>query len=217
MKKKTIPSEEHIQSQVFELLGKTLYVCNSMELKLRWMHKHAGGIWVGKTPKDLLNAVKKSVVQQQKDDKRSLGFVGSEMLDAIYMPRRNKDFKDAEKQELFVFKTDYKIEGKGRLRCAKLKFAKFIEARNYLVHYFARDFNLVNKESYEKAFETLQSKSEIIKETAKFFEADFNMMKSSLQKLSKKLIEYVDSAMGRCPGTSPGLAHGVPARKGSER
>ena len=166
------------------------------------MHKHAGGIWIGKTPKELLNAVKKSVEKQQKDDKRSLGFVGSEMLDAIYTSRSNKDFKDAEKQGLFVFKTDYKIEGKERLRRAKSKFAKFIEARNYLVHYFARDFNLANTESCEKAFETLQSKSEIIKETAKFFEDDFNMMKSSLQKLSKKLMEYADSASGCC-GVSP--------------
>lgn len=130
MKKETMPSEGRSQSQVFDFLGRLLYVCNSIELKLRWMHKHAGGIWVGKTSKELLNAVKKSVEQQQKDDKRSLGFVGAEMLDAIYTPRSNKDFKDAEKQGLFVFKTDYKIEGKGRLLRAKSKFAKFIDARN---------------------------------------------------------------------------------------
>jgi len=201
--------EKMAQSQVLELLGKLLYVCNSIELKLRWMHKHSGGFWVGKNPKDLLNVVKRSVEQKQKDDKRPLGPVGAEMLDSIYKPRCDKDIDDAEKRGLLVFKIDYKIEGEERLLHAKEKFTKFIDARNYLVHYFARDYDLTNAESCKKARENLQSKSAIIKDAADFFEDDFNMMMACLQGISEKLMKCIASATGCCGG--------VPARKGGEQ
>ena len=76
--------ENPTQAQVFELLGRVLYTCNVIELQLRWMHKHAGGIWTGKTPDGLLKSLKKAVEKQQKDDKRMLGLVGPELIDAIY-------------------------------------------------------------------------------------------------------------------------------------
>ena len=60
------------QSQVLELLGRSLYVCNVIELRLRWMHKHSGGIWTGKTPEELLKSINNAVEKQQKDDKRML-------------------------------------------------------------------------------------------------------------------------------------------------
>lgn len=174
-------SKNPIQSQVLELLGRSLYVCNVIELRLRWMHKHSGGIWTGKTPEELLKSINNAVEKQLKDDKRMLGLVGQEILDAIYTPRSDKDIEEAEKKSLFALKLDFKIQSKGHLRRAKTKFKKFMDARNYLVHYFARDFDLMNLESCKKALVELKTKCEIIKDAAKFFETDYNMMNSVLR------------------------------------
>lgn len=174
-------SKNPIQSQVLELLGRSLYVCNVIELRLRWMHKHSGGIWTGKTPEELLKSINNAVVKQLKDDKRMLGLVGQEILDAIYTPRSDKDIEEAEKKSLFALKLDFKIQSKGHLRRAKTKFKKFMDARNYLVHYFARDFDLMILESCKKALVELRTKCEIIKDAAKFFETDYNMMNSVLR------------------------------------
>ena len=174
-------SKNPIQSQVLELLGHSLYVCNVIELRLRWMHKHSGGIWTGKTPEELLKSINNAVEKQLKDDKRMLGLVGQEILDAIYTPRSDKDIEEAEKKSLFALKLDFKIQSKGHLRRAKTKFKKFMDARNYLVHYFARDFDLMNLESCKKALVELKTKCEIIKDAAKFFETDYNMMNSVLR------------------------------------
>ena len=169
-------SKNPIQSQVLELLGRSLYVCNVIELRLRWMHKHSGGIWTEKTPEELLKSINNAVEKQLKDDKRMLGLVGQEILDAIYTPRSDKDIEETEKKSLFALKLDFKIQSKGHLRRAKTKFKKFMEARNYLVHYFARDFDLMDLESCKKALVELKTKCEIIKDAAKFFETDYNMM-----------------------------------------
>ena len=199
----------HTQAQVLELLGRALYVCNVIELRLRWMHKHAGGIWTGKTPEELLKSIKDSVGKQQKDDKRMLGLVGPELIDAIYTPRCNKDLEAAEKESLFACKIDVKVQSKGRLRRAKAKFKKFIDTRNYLVHYFARDYNLATPESLQKAYADLKKKSEIIKEAADFFETDYNMMNTTLQAHSEDILKQLKSEMG--------ALRGAPARKGSEQ
>ncbi len=58
-------SRTYTQSQVFDLLGRALYECNVIELRLRWMHKHCGGIWTGKTPQELLESVKKAIEKQK--------------------------------------------------------------------------------------------------------------------------------------------------------
>ena len=179
--------EDPTQAQVFELLGRALFACNVIELQLRWMRKHAGGIWMGETPEELLKSVKKAVEKQQKDDKRMLGLVGPELIDAIYTPRCNKDLEAAEKQNLFVCKMDLKLGRKGRCRRAKAKFAKFIEVRNYLVHYFARDYNLVESESCRKAYGDLKKKCEIIKDAAEFFNEDYNAMRQTIQEFLEKL------------------------------
>ena len=179
--------ENPTQAQVLELLGRALYTCNVIELQLRWMHKRAGGIWTGKTPEELLKSIKKAVEKQQKDDKRPLGPIGLDLIDAIYTPRNNKDFKTAKKQQLGVLKIDYKIQCEGRLLQATEKFTKFIETRNYIVHYFARDYNLAEPESCRKAYHDLKKKCEIIKDAAEFFNDDYNLMKRTLQKLKKKL------------------------------
>ena len=179
--------EDPTQAQVFELLGRALFACNVIELQLRWMRKHAGGIWMGETPEELLKSVKKTVEKQQKDDKRMLGLVGPELIDAIYTPRCNKDLEAAEKQNLFVCKMDLKLDRKGRCRRAKAKFAKFIEVRNYLVHYFARDYNLVEPESCRKAYGDLKKKCEIIKDAAEFFNEDYNAMRQTIQEFLEKL------------------------------
>lgn len=151
MPKNTLKNSVSTQSQIFELLGRTLYVCNLIELRLRWMHQHRGGLWTGKTPEELLDKLKKVVEKQQKGDKTSLGPIGQEMLDAIYTPRCDKDLEKAEEKNLFAFKLDYKIQSKGRSHRAKTKFKKFIETRNYLVHYFARDYDLANEDSCKKS------------------------------------------------------------------
>lgn len=187
MPKKTSKTNAPTQSQIFELLGRALYVCNIIELRLRWMHKHIGGIWTGKIPQELLGKLKKLEEQQQKEDKVSLGPIGLKMLDAIYTPRSNKDIEAAEKKSLFVFKLDYKIEWKGRSRRAKTKFNKFIESRNYLVHCFARDYDLTSDESCEKAYVDLKKKCEIIKDAFEFFNEDYEMMQKTLQAFQEQL------------------------------
>ena len=197
----------HTQAQVFELLGRALFACNVIELQLRWMHKRAGGIWTGKTPEELLKSIKDAVEKQQKDDKRMLGLVGPELIDAIYTPRCNKDLEAAEKESLFASKIDVKVQSKGRLRRAKAKFKKFIDTRNYLVHYFARDYNLATPESLQKAYADIKKKCEIIKDAADFFETDYNMMSSTLRAHSEDILKQLKSEMG--------ALRGVPARKGS--
>ena len=180
------------QSQVLELLGRSLYVCNVIELRLRWMHKHSGGIWTGKTPEELLKSINNAVEKQLKDDKRMLGLVGQEILDAIYTPRSDKDIEEAEKKSLFALKLDFKIQSKGHLRRAKTKFKKFMDARNYLVHYFARDFDLTDLNSCKKALVELKAKCEIIKDAAEFFETDYNMMNAVLQAYAELLQKQPD-------------------------
>lgn len=180
-------SKNPIQSQVLELLGRSLYVCNVIELRLRWMHKHSGGIWTGKNPEELLKSINNAVKKQQKDDKRMLGLVGQEMLDAIYTPRCDKDIDAAEMEHLFACKLDFKIQSKGHLRRAKVKFKKFIDVRNYLVHYFARDFDLTDLKSCKKALVELKTKREIIKDAAEFFETDYNMMNAVLRAYAELL------------------------------
>ena len=58
-------AKEPMHAQVFELLGRLLYVCNVIELRLRWMYKHRGGIWIGKNPEELIKAMNKAVDEQQ--------------------------------------------------------------------------------------------------------------------------------------------------------
>ncbi len=197
------------QAQVFELFGRVLFVCNVIELQLRWMHKRAGGIWTGKTPEELLKSIKKAVEKQQKDDKHPLGPIGLDLIDAIYTPRNNKDFKTAKKQQLGVLKIDYKIQCEGRLLQATEKFTKFIETRNYLVHYFARDYNLAEPESCKKAYDDLEKKCKVIKDAAEFFDKDYNLMNATLRAYSEEILKQFKSEMG--------ALRGVPARKGSEQ
>lgn len=191
MKKATDKSENPTQVQIFELLGRALFACNVIELQLRWMHKRAGGIWTGKTPEELLKSIKKAVEKQQKDDKRPLGPIGLDLIDAIYTPQNNKDFKTAKKQQLGVLKIDYKIQCEGRLLQATEKFKKFIEVRNYLVHYFARDYNLAEPESRTKAYDDLKKKCEVIKDAAEFFNKDYNLMNRTIQDFLAKLPESI--------------------------
>lgn len=173
-------AKEPTQAQVFELLGRLLYVCNVIELRLRWMYKHRGGFWIGKTPEELINAMSKAVNEQQKENKSPLGAVGRKVFDAIYTPRCNKDIKAAEKKNLFAYKMDVKVDWKGRRRRAIAKFDRFIETRNYLVHGFAGTYNLTNAEQYQQAYDDLKKKSEIIKDAAEFFDEDYRQMRGLL-------------------------------------
>ena len=149
------------------------------------MHQHRGGLWTGKTPEELLDKLKKVVEKQQKGDKTPLGPIGQEMLDAIYTPRCDKDLEKAEEKNLFAFKLDYKIQSKGRSHRAKTKFKKFIETRNYLVHYFARDYDLANEDSCKKAYADLKNKSAIIKDALEFFNEDYETMQKALKELQE--------------------------------
>lgn len=181
-------SETSTQSQVFELLGRAVYLCNVIELRLRWMHKHCGGIWTGKTPQELLESLKKTI-EKQKGDKSPLGPIGVEMLEAIYTPRCNKDLENAEKQGLFAFKFDYKIEWKGRLRQAKAKFKNFVDVRNTLVHYVARDYDLATPETCQKAYADLKKKCEIIKDAFEFFNVDYERMNKMMMMLRDNVLK----------------------------
>ena len=98
------------------------------------------------------------------------------MLEAIYTPRCNKELENVEKQGLFAFKFDYKIEWKGRLRHAKTKFKNFVDVRNTLVHYVARDYDLATPEACQRAYADLKKKCEIIKDTFEFFNVDYERM-----------------------------------------
>lgn len=184
-------AKEPTQAQVFELLGRLLYVCNVIELRLRWMYKHRGGFWTGKTPEELKTKLKKALEEQQKDDRRMLGLVGQEMIDAIYTPRSDKDFVEAQKNDLAVMKIDYKIETEEGLRRATEIFKKFIDARNYLVHYFSRDYSLATLESCQNAYSDLKEKLIIIQEADTFFGTDYNIM---MEKMSKLTFEHMDVA-----------------------
>lgn len=195
MMKKSKSSKTYTQSQVFELLGRALYVCNVIELRLRWMHKHCGGIWTGKTPQELLESLKKAV-EKQKSDKSPLGSIGVEMLEAIYTPRNNKDLENAKKQGLFALKFDYKIEWKGRLRRAKVKFKNFVDTRNTLVHYVARDYDLATPETCQKAYINLKKKCEIIKDALEFFNADYEMMNKMIRMYYEYLVKNLQNADG---------------------
>lgn len=180
--------ETSTQSQVFELLGRAVYLCNVIELRLRWMHKHCGGIWTGKTPQELLESLKKAM-EKQKGDKSPLGPIGVKMLEAIYTPRCNKELENAEKQGLFAFKFDYKIEWKGRLRHAKTKFKNFVDVRNTLVHYVARDYDLATPETCQKAYADLKKKCEIIKDAFEFFNADYERMNKMMMTLRDNVLK----------------------------
>ena len=173
-------SRTYTQSQVFELLGRALYECNVIELRLRWMHKHCGGIWTGKTPQELLESVKKAI-EKQKSDKSPLGPIGMEMLESIYIPCCNKDLESAEKQGLWALKIDYKIEWNGRACQAKMKFKNFIDVRNTLVHYVASDYDLATPETCQNAYVNLKNKCEIIKDAFEFFNTDYEMMSKMMR------------------------------------
>ena len=188
--KKSVLSQTSTQSQVFELLGRAVYLCNVIELRLRWMHKHCGGIWTDKTPQELLESLKKAI-EKQKGDKSPLGPIGVEMLEAIYTPRCNKELENAEKQGLFAFKFDYKIEWKGRLRHAKTKFKNFVDVRNTLVHYVARDYDLATPETCQKAYADLKKKCEIIKDTFEFFNADYERMNKMMMTFRDNVLKML--------------------------
>lgn len=157
------------------------------------MHKRIGGFWAGKTLEELLGKIKKVSEQPQKGDKAPLGPIGLEMLDAIYTPRCNKDIENAEEKNLFALKLDYKIQSKGRYRRAKTKFNKFIETRNYLVHCFAKDYDLSNEESCKKAYDNLTAKCNVIKDALFFFSEDYEVMQKTLQKFQEQLKERIIS------------------------
>ena len=180
------------QSQIFELLGRAVYLCNVIELRLRWMHKHCGGIWTGKTPQELLESLKKAI-EKQKGDKSPLGPIGVEMLETIYTPRCNKELENAEKQGLFAFNFDYKIEWKGRLRHAKTKFKNFVDVRNTLVHYVARDYDLATPETCQKAYADLKKKCEIIKDTFEFFNVDYERMNKMMMTFRDNVVKVLQN------------------------
>ena len=184
-------AKEPTQAQVFELLGRLLYVCNVIELRLRWMYKHRGGIWTGKTPKELINKLKKALEEQQKDDRRMLGLVGQEMIDAIYTPRSDIDFDETQENDLAVMKIDYKIETEEGLHRATELFKKFTDARNYLVHYFSRDYSLATLESCQNAYSDLKEKLIIIQEADTFFGTSYNTMIEAMRDANLEVADFV--------------------------
>jgi hypothetical protein len=193
--KKMKETKEPTQAQVFEMLGRLLYVCNVIELRLRWMYKHRGGIWTGKTPKELIKAMSKAVDKQQKENKSPLGAVGRKIFDAIYTPRCNKDIKAAEEKNFFVCKIDIKVDWKGRRRRAVAKFDKFIETRNYLVHGFAGTYDLTNTEQCQQAYDDLKKKIEIIKDAEEFFDEDFRRMRELLLQCRDEMLKSLEKKM----------------------
>ena len=177
------------QAQVFELLGETLYLCNRIELMLHRMHKAKSGFLTGKTPKEYQKALMERVKNLQEDDRRPLGPVGLEMLDAIYTPRDDKEIINVEKKPLFAIIISYKIQRKGRLRQAKAKFKKLVDIRNNLVNYFARDYDMAVIESCKKAYDDLKKEYEFIKDVFDFFNSDFQQMMEDLQVIRISLKE----------------------------
>ena len=119
-------------------------------------------------------------------DNRPLGPVGDELLDDLYTSPTNKDLTAIEKG-LFAIKFDVKINWKGRARQAKTKFKKFKDARNYLVHHFAEDYNLASPESCQNAYAFLREKSKIFEDALNFFNVDYGMMKTGMQELQATL------------------------------
>ena len=84
----------------------------------------------------------------------------------------------------------------------KDEIQNFIDIRNYLVHYFARDFDLTDAESCRKAFDDLKKKSKVVKDAIEFFDQDYNMMKRVLQECCEGILKLLaqsenDIARGR--------------------
>ena len=105
-----MPSPAITSSMVFELLGRSMYICNSIELRIKWLLLNSSGCGpiVFSTPEDLKPKLK--AIQQKKNKlcKQPLGNVWKEVLELIYKVPTQKEFDEAEaeaaKENKFVFK-----------------------------------------------------------------------------------------------------------------
>ena len=92
---------------------------------------------------------------------------------------------------LAVVKIDYKIETEEGLRRATELFKRFTDARNYLVHYFSRDYSLATLESCQNAYSDLKEKLVIIQEADTFFGTSYNMMIEAMREAFLEIADLV--------------------------
>lgn len=163
---------------VFELYGRSMYICNQIELRIKWLllNKSGCGPIVFSTPENLklkLEAVRRKKI---KLCKQPLGNVWKEVLELIYKVPIQKEFDEVEaeaaKENMSVFKMDFHISSKGLLARVQKKMASVIEHRNYLAHYFAREFNLDNSTDCKKAYAKLNSKIDFLNKALEQFKTD---------------------------------------------
>lgn len=151
--------------QVFELYGRSLYLCGAIENRIKCMLRGAGGIIVFTPPKDQ-NLFSKMIDEgfkklKEKDDKllkQSLGNVWQSVLERIYEVPNDKDIRKAKSEGKFAFKINFHISSKGHLAKAKRRMKALIDYRNYLAHNFSAEYPLDTPDSCTKAFKTLTQK-----------------------------------------------------------
>lgn len=185
-------STQITDAQVFELYGRSLYLCGAIETRIKNMLQGAGGIIVFDLPKDL-NLIPKMIEDgfkklKEKDDKllkQSLGNVWQSVLERIYEVPNDKDIEKAESEGKFAFKMNFHISSKGHLVAAKRRMSALIDHRNYLAHKFSAEYPLNTPESCTDAFNLLTEKYEVIKRAFDFFDADFKITHQMKQYFSQ--------------------------------
>lgn len=81
-----------------------------------------------------------------------------------------------------------KLSGKDGCH-AKTKFKNFVDVRNTLVHYVARDYDLATPETCRKAYADLKKKCEIIKDAFEFFNVDYERMNKMMMVLRDNVLK----------------------------
>ena len=176
-------------SQVLELYGRCIYTCNVVELFVKRMYLHSGGIVSGKTLEEMKANIQKDLEQKQKLLKLPLGNVWPEVLARIYEVPDAKAFEEAEKVGKIAMNVNVHLSAKGKYAKAVRRMKSFLECRNFLVHHFAETYVLEDsEEKCKEVYKFLKSKATIIKNAYTFFEFDYKMLKNLTSFLNKKEI-----------------------------
>lgn len=176
-------------SQVLELYGRCIYTCNVVELIIKWMYLHSGGVISGSTEEEINACIQKDVEKKQKLLKQPLGSVWREVLARIYEVPDAKAFEEAEKAGKIACNVTFNISAKGKHAKAVRRMKSFLECRNFLVHNFAETYVLEDsEEKCKEGYKFLKSKATIIKNAYTFFEFDYKMLKNLTSFLNKKEI-----------------------------
>lgn len=184
-------------SQVLELYGRCIYTCNVVELFVKRMYLHSGGIVSGKTLEEIKANIQKDLEQKQKLLKLPLGNVWREVLARIYEVPDATAFEEAEKVGKIAMNVNVHLSAKGKHAKAVRQMKSFLECRNFLVHHFAETYVLEDSgKTCNDAYKFLKSKIVTIKNAYTFFERDFKMIEGLVRSMNNKEIsEWISKKM----------------------